>query len=64
MYLYICLNLLLQGTIILPNFWGTNMDDGTWVDPYTFKPERFLNERSEIVNAEKIVTFGLGIIRI
>ena len=52
---------MFQGTVILSNLWGTNLDDRTWVDPHTFKPERFLDEKNEVVNAEKIVAFGIGI---
>uniref|UniRef100_A0ACB8ER40 Uncharacterized protein n=1 Tax=Sphaerodactylus townsendi TaxID=933632 RepID=A0ACB8ER40_9SAUR len=34
-----------------------------WVDPYLFKPERFLNENGELNKnlAEKVMIFGMGI---
>jgi cytochrome P450 len=49
-----------QGTLILPNYWGANMDEAVWEDPHCFRPERFLNANGEIFNTEKILSFGIG----
>ena len=31
-----------------------------WDDPDEFRPERFLNESGEVINADKIIPFGYG----
>lgn len=31
-----------------------------WGDPLNFRPERFLDEKMEIINSDKILPFGLG----
>jgi hypothetical protein len=46
--------------MIMPNYWGANMDESVWSDPHEFKPERFLNEEGEVVKADKILSFGIG----
>jgi cytochrome P450 len=45
---------------MLSNYYSANMDDSVWPDPEEFKPERFLNASGEIINAEKIMSFGIG----
>ncbi|XP_048812035.1 cytochrome P450 1A5 [Lagopus muta] len=45
------------------NQWQVNHDEKLWKDPQAFNPERFLNaEGTELnkVDAEKVMTFGLG----
>lgn len=37
------------------------MNPDVWENPNEFMPERFLNERREIVNTEKMFPFGQGI---
>ncbi|XP_033112794.1 steroid 17-alpha-hydroxylase/17,20 lyase-like [Anneissia japonica] len=32
-----------KDTIIIPNLWGPNHDPENWVDPFVFKPDRWLN---------------------
>ncbi len=51
---------LKQGTLMLPNYYSANMDESVWPNPEEFKPERFLSASGEIINAEKIMSFGIG----
>jgi cytochrome P450 len=37
------------------------MDESVWPNPEEFRPERFLSSSGEVINAEKIMTFGIGI---
>ncbi|XP_048360336.1 cytochrome P450 1A5-like [Sphaerodactylus townsendi] len=52
-----------QNTCIFVNMYQVNHDETLWVDPYLFKPERFLNENGELNKnlAEKVMIFGMGI---
>ncbi len=50
----------MQGTTVIANYWGANMDESVWSDPQEFKPERFLNDKGEFINAEKILSFAIG----
>jgi cytochrome P450 len=45
---------------MLPNYYSANMDESVWPNPEEFKPERFLSVSGEIINAEKIMSFGIG----
>lgn len=36
------------------------MNKEVWGDPTNFRPERFLNEKNEIINTDKLVPFGQG----
>ncbi|XP_065873047.1 cytochrome P450 81Q32-like [Euphorbia lathyris] len=45
-----------KNTMVLINAWAIHRDSETWVDPTSFKPERFENERCN----SKMLAFGLG----
>ena len=42
------------------NLYSIFMDKQHWGDPENFRPERFLNEKNDIVNAERVIPFGFG----
>nr|XP_060618179.1 cytochrome P450 1A4-like [Anolis sagrei ordinatus]XP_060618180.1 cytochrome P450 1A4-like [Anolis sagrei ordinatus] len=52
-----------QSTCIFINMYQVNHDEAVWEDPYSFKPERFLNESGELNKSlvEKVLIFGMGI---
>jgi hypothetical protein len=37
-----------------------HMSEKTWKDPFAFKPERFLDSQNNVINADKILPFGIG----
>ncbi|KAL3870439.1 hypothetical protein ACJMK2_038507 [Sinanodonta woodiana] len=50
---------------ILINIWTIHHDPAIWGDPWTFRPERFLDENGELLPAEhtlrqSVMTFGSG----
>lgn len=52
-----------KGICVLINQWQVNHDPKLWKDPFSFCPERFLNEDGSSINkinAEKVMVFGLG----
>lgn len=51
---------LFQGTFTILNLYSAHMNPDVWENPNEFMPERFLNERREIVNTEKMFPFGQG----
>ncbi|ODN02915.1 Methyl farnesoate epoxidase [Orchesella cincta] len=54
-------HLIQKGTTILVNLHSCFMDPDVWGDPETFRPERFLNDDGQLVNAEKMaINFGAG----
>ncbi|XP_013924935.1 PREDICTED: cytochrome P450 1A1-like [Thamnophis sirtalis] len=52
-----------QNTCIFINMYQVNHDANLWIDPDTFKPQRFLNENGELNKSliEKILIFGMGL---
>ena len=42
------------------NYYGIHHSSEVWGDPEAFRPERFLNEKNEIVNTDKILVFSYG----
>lgn len=36
------------------------MDKKEWGDPETFRPERFLNDRGNVIPNQSLIPFGLG----
>ena len=49
-----------KGTLFVINLFGIHRSDKIWEDPEVFRPERFLRDRKELVNADKIMPFGYG----
>ncbi|CAH1119577.1 unnamed protein product [Phaedon cochleariae] len=50
-----------RDTIILTNLYSVHMDKHYWKDPMEFRPERFLNEKGDlVVNEKHYVPFGGG----
>lgn len=50
-----------EGTIVLTSLYSVHMDEGFWKDPSEFRPERFLDEKGNIIVDEKYYfPFGTG----
>lgn len=49
-----------KNTTVLMGIETVHMDVDYWHDPYTFRPERFLDENNKIINTERLVPFGQG----
>jgi len=50
----------LQGTLIILNVWTVNQDESVWKDPKKFIPDRFISNDGNLINTEKILSFGIG----
>ncbi|XP_047454983.1 steroid 21-hydroxylase [Mugil cephalus] len=48
-----------KDTVIIPNLFGAHHDPAVWSDPYSFKPERFL-ERGGGGSTRALIPFGGG----
>lgn len=51
---------------IIPNIWYLHHNNATWGDPWTFRPERFLDEEGKLLPREHIlrkslIPFGCGL---
>jgi methyl farnesoate epoxidase/farnesoate epoxidase len=49
-----------QGTIAGISILSLHQSKEIWGDPEEFRPERFLDAKNTIINANKILPFGLG----
>lgn len=49
-----------KNAMALVSLYSVQMDLTIWKDPTVFRPERFLNNRGEIVNHDSFFPFGLG----
>ena len=36
------------------------MDENVWENPHVFQPERFLDSSGNVINSEKLMSFGTG----
>lgn len=57
--------LIEAGSIIFPNLYGVHHDEDLWGDPWNFRPERFLDERGNLLPADhkflrNVIPFSLG----
>jgi long-chain fatty acid omega-monooxygenase len=49
-----------KGCMVIPNGYAAHMDKTFWGDPETFRPERFLDADNNVINAHRVIPFGLG----
>ncbi|CAB3385769.1 Hypothetical predicted protein [Cloeon dipterum] len=49
-----------KDTILAVNYNGLFMNEELYEDPWTFKPERFLNEKNEVSLPDHFIPFGVG----
>lgn len=54
-----------KDTVIIPNVWTMHHSEKYWYDPFSFKPERFLDEGGQLLPAtdpvrKRFASFGLG----
>jgi cytochrome P450 len=47
-------------SMVLINLWSAHMDPKSWPEPENFDPERFLDEKENVINRELMITFSLG----
>lgn len=51
---------MLQNTVMLANLWSAHMDEKVWDDPFTFRPDRHLEENGKLKKKDLTTPFGLG----
>ncbi|XP_038059930.1 cytochrome P450 2J6-like [Patiria miniata] len=49
-----------KGSLLVPNLWAVARDLKVWSDRDQFRPERFLNDKGEAVQAEELIPFSVG----
>ena len=49
-----------KGTLLFPNIYSALMDPTYWNEPKSFKPERFLDSKGELVENHAQIPFGTG----
>ena len=50
----------MKGTVGVINIYGVHMNDQVWENPELFNPRRFLDSENNIINAHKLLPFGIG----
>lgn len=61
----VCHDLLigLKGTMGIVSLYSANYSEESWGDPMVFRPERFLDEKTNTLDPDvvaKVMAFGLG----
>ena len=54
-----------KGTVVIPHFWALHHDEKFWGDPWTFRPERFLDANGQLLPyndpvRKHLMPFGSG----
>lgn len=49
-----------KDTMIIPHLDAVIFDEEIWGDPHNFRPDRFLNDKGEVVQPEHFVVFSMG----
>jgi len=50
----------LSGFGVVPNIWAMTHDENVYPDPFSFKPERFLDENGKMKADSRILAYGFG----
>ena len=51
---------ILIGAVVFANIWAMAHDENVYPDPFTFKPERFLNVDGSLNDDNRILAYGFG----
>ncbi|XP_072036991.1 cytochrome P450 2U1-like [Amphiura filiformis] len=49
-----------EGFIVVSNLWAVHRDPDLWPEPWKFKPERFLDNKGQVVNRDELIPFSTG----
>lgn len=49
-----------KGTTVISNIYAVHMNSALWKNPEKFQPERFLNEKGELVKSDFLMPFATG----
>lgn len=49
-----------KDTILLCSLYSLHMDVDYWIDPFVFRPERFIDELGNLIMHENFMPFGMG----
>ncbi|XP_030643825.1 cytochrome P450 2U1 [Chanos chanos] len=49
-----------KGTVIIPNLWSVHRDPTVWENPDDFNPDRFLDDKGNLLRRECFIPFGIG----
>ena len=50
----------LRGTLLQPNYYAVHFNETLFPEPNKFKPERFVSAEGKLINADQVISFGLG----
>ena len=49
-----------RNSLILPDIYHVHHDPDYWSEPHRFHPDRFLDERGQLVHEPRLLMFGTG----
>ena len=55
-------HLIPRNTMIIGFLYVHHRDSAIWEEPFSFKPERFLDANGKICNTEKLIPFSIGVL--
>ena len=63
MYIQLAIKIVFDCKVII-NLSSAHLDPDVWTEPHKFNPERFLNDKNDVINKDRMIAFSFGMLTI